>query len=128
MAEYPKDLKYSTQHEWVRVEGSEATIGITAYAQDELGDVVYVDLPQVGREVKAGESLAVVESVKAVSDIYAPVSGRVVRVNEELASQPEWINEEPYGKGWVAVLEMADPAELDSLLDADGYREHVEAE
>lgn len=127
MAEYPEDLRYTTEHEWIRLEGNQGTVGITAYAQQELGDIVYVELPQVGREVKAGDPLCVVESVKAVSDVYAPVSGRVLQVNQELAEHPEWVNEAPYGRGWIAVLELADPAEAAGLLDAAAYRAHVEA-
>jgi len=123
---YPDDLRYSQEHEWVRVEGdNRARIGITDYAQRELGDVVFVDLPQVGDQVSAGDAFAVVESVKAVSDIYAPVSGKVVEVNEALTSSPELINTAPYGDGWIAVIEMEAPSELDDLLDADGYRKHV---
>jgi|SRR5690554_2005129 len=123
---YPDDLRYSQEHEWVRVESdNRARIGITDYAQRELGDVVFVDLPQVGDQVSAGDAFAVVESVKAVSDIYAPVSGKVVEVNDALANQPELINSAPYGDGWIAVIEMESPSELDDLLDADGYRKHV---
>lgn len=123
---YPDDLRYSQEHEWVRVESdNRARIGITDYAQRELGDVVFVDLPQVGDQVSAGDAFAVVESVKAVSDIYAPVSGKVVEVNEALTSHPELINSGPYGDGWIAVIEMEAPSELDDLLDAEGYRKHV---
>ncbi len=124
---YPEDLRYSKQHEWVRQEGSRVRVGITHFAQNELGDVVFVDLPQEGSILQAGEAFAVVESVKAVSDIYAPVSGRVVEVNQELADRPELINQDPYGAGWIAVLEMENPAELEDLLDADGYRALVES-
>lgn len=123
---YPDDLRYSQEHEWVRVESdNRARIGITDYAQRELGDVVFVDLPQVGDQVSAGDAFAVVESVKAVSDIYAPVTGKVVEVNEALTSNPELINSGPYGDGWIAVIEMEAPSELDDLLDAEGYRKHV---
>lgn len=123
---YPDDLRYSQEHEWVRVESdNRARIGITDYAQKELGDVVFVDLPQVGDQVSAGDAFAVVESVKAVSDIYAPVTGKVVEVNEALTSNPELINSGPYGDGWIAVIEMEAPSELDDLLDAEGYRKHV---
>lgn len=115
------DLKYSSEHEWVRVEKNEATVGITHYAQDKLGDVVYVNLPSVGSSAKAGKEFAEVESTKATSPIYAPLSGKVVRVNEALKDKPELINEEPYGRGWIAVIQMESPAETDALLDAAGY-------
>lgn len=123
---YPDDLRYSKEHEWVRPENGRARVGITYYAQDELGDVVFVDLPRVGSSVQAGEAFMAVESVKAVSDIYAPVSGRIVEVNEELADRPELINEDPYGAGWLAVIEMDNPAELDELLDAEQYKALIE--
>lgn len=123
---YPDDLRYNKEHEWVRRENGRARIGISHYAQDELGDVVFVDLPQEGSNFQAGEAFAAVESVKAVSDIFAPVSGRVVEVNEELLDKPELINEDPYGAGWIAVIEMDNPAELDDLLDAQQYKEMVE--
>jgi len=122
----PEGLKYSREHEWVRVDGSRAYIGITDYAQDELGDIVYVELPEVGAELKAGETLGTVESVKTVSDLYAPVSGRVVEVNEALASAPEKVNESPYEEAWMIVVEMADPSELEALLDAEAYRQHIQ--
>lgn len=124
---YPDDLRYNKEHEWVRREDGRARIGISHYAQDELGDVVFVDLPQEGSNVQVGEAFAAVESVKAVSDIFAPVSGRVVEVNEALLDNPELINEDPYGAGWIAVIEMDNPAELDDLLDADGYKQLVES-
>src|SRR5690625_4077867 len=120
---YPDDLRYNKEHEWVRRENGRARIGISHYAQDELGDVVFVDLPQEGSNLQAGEAFAAVEAVKAVSDIFAPVSGRVVEVNEELLDKPELINEDPYGAGWIAVIEMDNPAELDDLLDAQQYKE-----
>jgi len=123
---YPEDLRYNKEHEWVRRENGRARIGITHYAQEELGDVVFVDLPEPGSTFQAGEAFAAVESVKAVSDIFAPVSGRVVEINEALADRPELINEDPYGEGWIAVFEMDDPSELDGLLDAEGYRKMVE--
>ncbi|MBO8141073.1 MAG: glycine cleavage system protein GcvH [Firmicutes bacterium] len=123
---YPEDLRYSQQHEWVRREGNRVRVGITDYAQQELGDVVFVDLPQEGTTLQSGEAFAAVESVKAVSDIYAPVSGRVVEVNQDLADRPELVNQDPYGAGWIAVLEMENPAELDELLDAEQYRELLE--
>jgi glycine cleavage system H protein len=119
---YPENLKYSKEHEWVKVEpGNKVRIGITFFAQKELGDVVFVELPVEGTEVTAGEGFAVVESVKAVSDIYAPVSGQVVEVNQSLNENPELINEDSYGEGWIAVIEMTDPTEIDNLLDNNEY-------
>ncbi len=117
----PKELKYSREHEWVKVEGNKATIGITDFAQHELGDVVFVDLPAKGAAVTAGKAFAVVESVKAVSDIFAPVSGTVTAVNDALTDAPETVNGDPYGAGWIAVIEMSDPGELAALLDSAGY-------
>ena len=120
-------LKYSKDHEWVKVEGNRAIIGITDYAQDSLGDIVFVDLPEVGRTVKAGDAVAAVESVKAASDVYSPVSGTVVEVNTSLEASPELINQDPY-ENWILVLEMSDPGELDSLMDAEGYERFCEEE
>lgn len=117
----PAQLRYSSDHEWIRIEGNRATIGITDYAQDALGDVVYVQLPSVGTNVVAGASFSEVESTKSVSDVYAPVSGTVSAVNEALTSTPEQLNSDPYGTGWVCVIEMSDPAEADTLLDAAAY-------
>ena len=118
----PADLLYSKDHEWVKVEpGDRARIGITDYAQDALGDVVYVQVPSVGATVAAGDSVSEVESTKSVSDVYAPLSGRVVEVNDALADQPQLVNEDPYGAGWLCVIEMSAPAELDELLDAAAY-------
>lgn len=122
---YPKDLKYSREHEWVRVSGKRAIVGITDFAQKELGDVVFVELPTVGDEVAAGGEFAVVESVKAVSEVYCPVSGAVVEVNEALSDQPEVINQDAYGEGWIAVVELADPTELENLLSAEDYAAFV---
>ncbi|MDI3299486.1 MAG: glycine cleavage system protein GcvH [Bacillota bacterium] len=125
----PEDLRYSREHEWVRLEGDgKARVGITDYAQSELGDVVYVELPEVGRHLEAGEALGVVESVKSVSDVYSPLSGRVLEVNGALAESPEKVNQDPYGEGWMIRLEPDDPAEAEKLLDAAGYRALVEAE
>lgn len=121
----PENLKYTADHEWIRVEGQRATVGITDYAQDQLGDVVFVDLPAVGQEVQAGGNLAVVESVKSVSDVYAPLSGRVVAVNELLKDAPETLNQDPYGEGWIAVLELTQPDEVQGLLDAAAYIQHL---
>ncbi len=116
----PEDLRYSSDHEWIRTDGQRVRVGITDYAQDALGDVVFVDLPDVGATVSAGESVAEVESTKSVSDIYAPVSGTIVEVNAELADSPERLNEDPYGEGWLFIIEAS--AEADSLLDAAAYR------
>jgi glycine cleavage system H protein len=121
----PSDLKFTRSHEWVRVEGDVATIGITDYAQSELGDIVYVDLPSPGRSLDAGASLGSVESVKTVSDIYAPVAGEVVEVNESLGAQSELVNSDPYGQGWMLKVRMADPSSAASLLDADKYKESL---
>jgi glycine cleavage system H protein len=126
--EFPEGLRYSSEHEWVKVEGERARVGITDFAQDALGDVVYVELPDVGLEVIAGASCAEVESTKSVSEIYAPVSGRVGEVNDALSDAPEQLNQEPYGGGWILVVEMADPAEAEALLDAAAYRRLVEEE
>ena len=122
----PDDLRYSTDHEWIRIDGGRARIGITDYAQDALGDVVFVDLPEVGRTAAAGESISEVESTKSVSDIYAPLAGTVVEANAELGDAPERLNEDPYGDGWIFVLELSDPGALDGLLDAAAYRALVE--
>jgi glycine cleavage system H protein len=123
----PEELRYSKDHEWAKVEdGGKVRIGITDYAQDALGDVVYVDVPQVGAEVKADDTFSEVESTKSVSDIYAPVDGTVVEVNGELADAPERINEDPYGEGWIAVIEPSDPAQVDALLDAAAYQALIE--
>ena len=118
----PDDLRYTTDHEWVKVEGDRVRIGITDYAQDALGDVVFVQVPTLGASVKASDSFSEVESTKSVSDIYAPVTGEVVEVNEDLGDAPERLNEDPYGDGWICVLSIADAAELDGLMDATAYR------
>jgi glycine cleavage system H protein len=122
----PDDLRYSSDHEWIRVEGDHVRIGITDFAQDALGDVVFVDLPEVGAAVEAAASISEVESTKSVSDIYAPVSGSITEVNADLADAPERLNEDPYGEGWICVIEIRDAAELDKLLSADAYRALVE--
>ena len=124
-ANVPGDLKYVKSHEWVRVSGDTAAIGITDHAQEELTDVVFVELPAVGRKVKAGESCAVVESVKTASDIYAPVSGEVVAANPQLAPQPGLVNTAPYGDGWFFKIKLADPGELDSLLSPESYSKQI---
>ena len=127
MSELPQELRYLDTHEWVRNEGEGiATIGITDHAQDSLGDGVFVELPELGRVLSAGEESAVVESVKAASDIYAPVSGEVIAINDALEDEPETVNNSPYGDGWFYKVRMSDPSELDSLMDADGYREVAE--
>jgi glycine cleavage system H protein len=126
--EIPAGLKYSKEHEWVASEETVATIGITDYAQDQLGEIVYVELPAVGDKISKDDAFGVVESVKAVSDIYAPVSGTVVEVNQELPESPEMINEDPYGDGWLVKVKVSDPAELDDLLDHEEYEELIDAE
>jgi glycine cleavage system H protein len=118
----PQHLRYSSDHEWVSVEGTRARIGITDYAQDALGDVVYVQVPSVGASVSAGDSFGEVESTKSVSDVYAPVSGTVVAVNDALSSSPEALNQDPYGAGWLCEIEMADVSQVDTLLDAAAYQ------
>jgi len=118
---YPDDLVYSREHEWVRADGTSATIGITSFAADELGDIVYVELPEVGSSLSQFASFGVVESVKAVSDLFAPISGEVVEVNEALRDAPELLNSDPYGEGWIARVEMADPEQLATLMDAAAY-------
>jgi len=118
---YPDDLAYSREHEWVRVEGSRATIGITSFAADELGDIVFVELPEVGATLTQFGTFGVVESVKAVSDLYAPVSGAIVEVNDALREAPELLNSDPFGEGWIARLELSESSELDALLDAEAY-------
>ncbi len=126
--EFPKGLKYSREHEWVKVEGNIALIGITDYAQSELGDVVYVELPEVGTDVEANSTFGVVESVKAVSDLYSPVTGSVTEVNAQLEEEPELVNSDPYEDGWMIKVEMSDASELSDLLDADEYKAFVEEE
>ena len=122
----PEQFRYSSDHEWISAEGSKVRVGITDYAQDALGDVVFVQAPAVGDSVKAGESVGEVESTKSVSDIYAPVAGTVVAVNDTLADSPQLLNEDPYGKGWICEIQVADESELASLLDAAAYRSLIE--
>ena len=124
--EHPDGLRYSVEHEWVAVDGERARVGITDFAQDALGDVVYVQLPEVGAAVAAGASCAEVESTKSVSDIYSPLSGTVVEVNMTLADTPEQLNQDPYGAGWIFVLRVSDPSELESLIDAPAYRAMID--
>jgi glycine cleavage system H protein len=126
--EFPEDLRYTEQHEWARKEGNLVRVGITDYAQDQLGDIVYVEIPEVGTEVRAGEPFGEVESTKSVSEVYAPVSGRVVERNDLLADSPEVVNEDPYGDGWMVLIDPADPSELDELMDAQRYRSFIERE
>jgi glycine cleavage system H protein len=123
--EFPEGLKYSKEHEWVLVEGTSATIGITEFAQEELGDIVFVELPEVGEKIVKDDPFGAVESVKAVSDIYAPVSGEVVETNEILPDNPETINDDPYGDGWMVRVELSDIDDLKDLMDADEYAEYV---
>jgi glycine cleavage system H protein len=122
-ASYPDDLKYHAEHDWARVEGEGATFGITWYAQDALGEVVFFDPPEVGAQVTKDQAYAEVESVKAVSDVFAPLSGEILEVNQLLADAPEKINEDPYGEGWMVRIRMSDPGEVDSLLDVNAYRD-----
>jgi glycine cleavage system H protein len=122
---YPDDLRYSKEHEWVRADGTRATIGITSFAADELGDIVFVELPEVGASLKQFETFGVVESVKAVSDLYSPLSGEVVEVNEALREGPELLNSDPFGEGWILKVELADTAEIDALMDAAAYADET---
>jgi|SRR5262245_25159142 len=125
--EFPDDLRYTKEHEWARDEGSgRARVGITDYAQDALGDVVYVDVPQTGTEVTAAKPFSEVESTKSVSDVYAPVTGTVAERNPQLEDRPQLVNEQPYGDGWLVVVEMSEPAQLEGLMDAGAYRAFVE--
>ncbi len=118
----PDKLRYTSEHEWARLEDGTVRVGITDYAQDALGDIVFVDLPEPGTSLEAGASFSEIESTKSVSDVYAPVSGEVVEVNADLADQPQRVNEDPYGEGWLCVISPTDPAQVESLLDAEGYR------
>lgn len=124
-ASYPSDLKYHEEHDWARIDGDTATFGITWYAQDQLGEVVFFDPPEVGKQVRRGDPYAEVESVKAVSDVIAPLSGEIVEVNEALSSDPEAINDDPYDGGWMVRVRLSDPSEIDQLLDADAYRQSL---
>ena len=123
---YPEDLKYSKDHEWVRVEGDECVVGITDFAQGELGEVVYVELPEIGESYEAGDEIGTIESVKAVAEVYAPLSGEVVAVNEALADAPEQVNEDPHGDGWLIRVKASSIEELGELMDASAYREFVD--
>jgi glycine cleavage system H protein len=121
MANIPPDLKYTKEHEWAKIEGDRARVGITHFAQEQLGDVVFVELPKVGTRVSALKTFGVVESVKAVSDLYAPLSGEIVEINAELPKKPELVNQDPYGQGWMLVIKLSTPAEVGQLLDASAY-------
>jgi glycine cleavage system H protein len=125
-ASYPENLRYHEEHDWARIEGEEATFGITWYAQDALGEVVFFDPPEIGAQVTKDQAYAEVESVKAVSDVFAPLSGEIVAVNEDLGESPERINEDPYGEGWLVRVRLSDPSEADSLLDAGAYERLLE--
>ena len=122
----PKGLRYTKEHEWVKIEGNKATIGITDFAQSELGDIVFVELPEVGDEISKDQPFGSVESVKTVSELYAPVSGKVVAVNEELSDSPEFVNESPYETAWMITIELSDEAELEELMDVDAYAALIE--
>ncbi len=126
MVTYPANLRYTKEHEWAKVEGNRARVGITHYAQDQLGDVVFVELPKVGTRVRQMQSFGVVESVKAVSDLFAPLSGEVVEVNPSLTEHPEQVNQDPYGGGWLIIIAMADPKELDALESATDYEKYLQ--
>lgn len=121
MADNPKDLRYTKEHEWARRTGQTVVVGVTAHAQEALGDVVYVDLPKVGAQLVAGASFGTVESTKAVSELFAPISGKVVKVNQALSDEPALINQDPYGKGWICEVEASQSGELDTLMDAEAY-------
>jgi glycine cleavage system H protein len=126
-ASYPEDLKYHAEHDWARIDGDQATFGITWYAQDALGEVVFFDPPEVGASVSKDEAYAEVESVKAVSDVFAPLSGEIVEVNEALADSPENVNSDPYGEGWMVKVKLSDASEVDELLDVGAYKELLQA-
>ena len=125
---YPEDLRYTKEHEWIRVEGGLGRVGITHYAQDQLGDVVFIELPAVGRSLRQMEAFGVVESVKAVSDLYCPVSGEVAEVNQELVRRPELVNQDPYGAGWMIVINIQDSKELENLMTSQQYQAYLQAE
>jgi glycine cleavage system H protein len=124
--EYPEDLRYTKEHEWARREGDRIRVGITDFAQDALGDVVYVDLPEVGTAVQADAPFGEVESTKSVSDVYSPIGGTIVETNPAIGDRPELVNEQPYGEGWLVVVEPSDPSQFEALMDATAYRAHVD--
>lgn len=121
----PADRRYTTEHEWIKPEGDQFVVGITAFAQDQLGDIVYVELPKVGEQIEAGKTFGVIESVKTASDLYAPVTGEVVEVNGELVEQPQAVNDDPYARGWMIKVRVTDPAQLEDLLTAEQYSEQT---
>ncbi len=123
----PEDLRYTADHEWIRVDGGRGRIGVSAFAQDQLGDIVFVELPKVGAAVTAGSAFGVVESVKSMSDLYAPVSGTVVAINQSLADHPEQVNQDPYGRGWMIEVEMSQPKELDALMSSEAYAQSIQS-
>lgn len=125
---YPEDLLYTKSHEWVKVEDDRAIVGVTSYAQDQLVEVVFVELPEEGKEVKAGDAVATLESVKAVADVYAPVLGKIIEVNKQLENQPELVNQDPYGEGWILVIEIAGEEELHTLMKVSDYQSLIENE
>jgi glycine cleavage system H protein len=125
MSVNPKELKYTKEHEWALIEGNRAKVGITDFAQSHLGDIVYVDLPPLGKEVKKGETLLVVESVKTASDVYAPLSGKVIEINNALSKAPEKVNRDPYGEGWMVIIEIKDPKEAEELLSSEDYESYL---
>ncbi|MCH8927178.1 MAG: glycine cleavage system protein GcvH [Candidatus Marinimicrobia bacterium] len=122
----PNDIKYTKEHEWTKIEGNVATIGVTDFAQSELGDIAWIEMPELGAETKKGEPFGTIEAVKTVEDLFAPLSGKIVEINEDLLDSPEWVNDDPYGKGWIAKIEFSDEAELSSLLSADDYSGLIE--
>ena len=124
----PEELKYTEEHEWVKVEGDIAIVGITDFAQNELSDIVYVELPEVGKNIKKGDVIATVEAVKTVADVYSPVSGEIIEVNEKLKDEPSIINNDPYGEGWIAKVKMENPEEISALLDHEAYTKLIEEE
>ena len=124
----PDDVKYHKEHTWVKLSGKKGTIGITDYAQDALGDIVYIDLPELDATVEANSEISEIESTKATSSVISPVSGKIVKVNDDLAESPEVINEDPYGKGWIAVIEVESPSEIDDLMDSSEYEKYVDEE
>ena len=119
---FPQNLKYTNEHEWIRVEGDIAYVGITDYAQEQLGDIVFVDIPTVGETLEAGETFGTIEVVKTISDLFLPLAGEILEQNEALEENPELVNKDPYGKGWIIRIKISDPSELDNLLDAEGYK------
>lgn len=122
----PSDIKYTKEHEWTRIEGSVATIGVTDFAQSELGDIAWIEMPEIGAETKKGDPFGTIEAVKTVEDLFAPLSGKIIEINEGLLDSPEWVNDDPYGKGWIAKIEFFDEAELTDLLSADDYSGLIE--